>query len=104
MGVLEYFDEFIELLSQLLPNFLNGVESTKHVSVDGIPLWHLRRTKLKPPIVSRTLKYFHNNTIWQMEEEFYEFARAEFLSRYKSFKNKLFDVNIWHDSLFKPMS
>ena len=100
VGVLEYFDEFVELLSRLLPNYLNGIESTKHLSIDNIPLWHLRRTNSKAPIEPQTKEYFRKDSIWQMEQEFYEFAKAEFVLRYNNYKQELFDQNKFKNDIF----
>ncbi|VDM19147.1 unnamed protein product [Hydatigera taeniaeformis] len=100
VGVLEYFTEFMELLAHLIPEYLTGIEQTKDVKIGGQPLWHLRKTKLKAPIQQNTLNVFRNNNIWRMEEEFYEFARSEFLSRYQRYKHTLFDWNKWRKSVF----
>ncbi|VDK20636.1 unnamed protein product [Taenia asiatica] len=100
VGVLEYFNEFMELLAHLIPDYLTGIEQTKNVRIGGHPLWHLRRTKSKMQIQQKTLKAFQNNTIWWMEEEFYEFAKSEFLSRYQRYKYSSFDQVNWRTSVF----
>ena len=100
VGVLDYFENFVELLSNLLPDYLKGIESTRHLKLNGFPLWHLRKTKSKSPILPETLDYFKKSPIWRMEQEFYEFAKTEFLSRYNYYKNKPFNQSEWRNSLF----
>nr|CUU98850.1 hypothetical transcript [Hymenolepis microstoma] len=99
VGVLEFFDEFMELLSNLLPNYLDGIEKTKGLQIDGHSLWHLRNTRNKSPTRLKTRQVFQNNTIWRMEQSFYEFAKSEFISRYKLYRSSLpFDAINWQKS------
>ncbi|KAM3173880.1 hypothetical protein ACTXT7_011687 [Hymenolepis weldensis] len=100
VGVLEFFNEFMELLSNLLPSYLNGIEGTKDLQIDGHPLWHLRSTRKKFPIQLKTRQIFQNDTIWRMEQSFYEFAKLEFISRYKIYRSSLpFDAANWQQSI-----
>ncbi|KAM7542993.1 hypothetical protein Aperf_G00000018738 [Anoplocephala perfoliata] len=101
VGVLDYFNEFMELLSNLLPNYLNGIEETKNLQIDGHPMWHLRSTRMKAPVKRKTRQFFQNNTIWRMEQSFYEFAKSEFTSRFQFYRSSLpFDANRWRQSTF----
>ncbi|EUB58595.1 Heparin sulfate O-sulfotransferase [Echinococcus granulosus] len=100
VGVLEYFNEFMELLAYLIPDYLAGIEQTKDVKIGDQPLWHLRKTRSKAPVQQKVREFFQNDTIWRMEDDFYEFAKSEFLSRYQRYKYPPFDRANWGKSVF----
>lgn len=39
---------------------------------------HLRKTNLKLPLRAETISFFKNSTVWQLENQFYEFAKRHF--------------------------
>ncbi|OON24041.1 heparan sulfate 2-O-sulfotransferase [Opisthorchis viverrini] len=74
VGLTEEFDEFVTLLEKLLPRFFQGSTGL----LQGADGWHLRRTKHKLPINASTRAVFRDSRVWQIEQAFYEFVRAEF--------------------------
>ncbi|XP_001656685.2 heparin sulfate O-sulfotransferase [Aedes aegypti] len=74
VGVTEEMDEFIELLEVALPRFFKG--ATDHFRKSSKS--HLRRTKSKVEPQSETISQIQKSSIWQMENELYEFALEQF--------------------------
>ncbi|TGZ62915.1 hypothetical protein CRM22_007170 [Opisthorchis felineus] len=74
VGLTEEFDEFVTLLEKLLPRFFQGSTDL----LQGADGWHLRRTKHKFPVNASTRAVFRDSRVWQIEQAFYEFVRAEF--------------------------
>ncbi|VDD83089.1 unnamed protein product [Mesocestoides corti] len=99
VGTLDYFKEFVQLLRHLLPDYLTGITSTMDLEIGGHPLWHLRKTQNKIPPRPETLAVYQKSPIWQMEQEFFEFARAEFLARCRHLKQFLPNETIWNTIL-----
>ncbi|WKY14429.1 hypothetical protein Q1695_000180 [Nippostrongylus brasiliensis] len=85
VGISEQIRDFIALLERLVPQFFRG--ALKHF--DGLDenRAHLRYTKRKYPPTDQTLSIIRRNEVYQMEKEFYEFAKEEFLALFKKATN-----------------
>ncbi|UYV67273.1 HS2ST1 [Cordylochernes scorpioides] len=95
VGLTEQLTEFIALLEAALPRFFSG--ATQHF-LKGI--WcsvgkkgHLRRTFNKQPLLPETVAQIQKSKVWQLEEEFYQFAARQFdlVKRTTLVDNKLTD-------------
>ncbi|XP_066141902.1 heparin sulfate O-sulfotransferase [Euwallacea fornicatus] len=86
VGVTEELDDFISVLEVSLPRMFKGaldhfVQSNKS---------HLRQTVQKDLPSGETVNKFKQNQVWQMENEFYEFALDNFhFTRRQTLKNRL---------------
>ncbi|XP_034945217.1 heparin sulfate O-sulfotransferase [Chelonus insularis] len=85
VGVTEELDEFIQILQIIFPRFFRGaydyfVHSNKS---------HLRQTTQKINPLPETIRKIHNSTVWQMENELYNYALAHF----HNVKKRLFKAN-----------
>nr|CAH8874898.1 unnamed protein product [Trichobilharzia regenti] len=85
VGLTENFDEMIQILEVLLPTFFSGAH--KLIS-NPQSNWYLRRTSHKLPISQATIGFFQKNSIWQAEQEFYDFVSKEFHSLYNIFQSR----------------
>uniref|UniRef100_A0A182JKZ9 Heparan sulfate 2-O-sulfotransferase n=1 Tax=Anopheles atroparvus TaxID=41427 RepID=A0A182JKZ9_ANOAO len=74
VGLTEEMDEFIELLELSLPRLYRGAVSHFQKSNKS----HLRKTKSKVEPAPETVAKIKESTVWQMENELYEFAREQF--------------------------
>ncbi|KAL1491068.1 hypothetical protein ABEB36_011721 [Hypothenemus hampei] len=74
VGVTEELDDFIGVLEQSLPRLFKGASDYFLNSNKS----HLRRTVQKETPNSVTINKFKQNPVWQMENEFYEFALDNF--------------------------
>ncbi|VDL76074.1 unnamed protein product [Nippostrongylus brasiliensis] len=85
VGISEQIRDFIALLERLVPQFFRG--ALKHF--DGLDenRAHLRYTKRKYPPTDQTLSIIRRNEVYQMEKEFYDFAKEEFLALFKKATN-----------------
>ncbi|CAH8638773.1 unnamed protein product [Heterobilharzia americana] len=77
VGLTEKFGELIHLLEVLLPSFFSGALELISRSPDK---WYLRRTNYKLSINQKTIEFFQKNSIWQAEQEFYDFVSQEFFA------------------------
>ncbi|XP_050526845.1 heparin sulfate O-sulfotransferase [Daktulosphaira vitifoliae] len=74
VGVTEHLLDFIEVLEAALPNmFQNASMHFKHSSKS-----HLRKTVKKFKPSAHTINIFKNSTIWQMENDLYNFVYEHF--------------------------
>ena len=81
VGVTEQIGEFVELLENVLPSFFKG--AIEIFNENGGT--HIRKTKVKKPLLGETIAYFKKSKIWIMENEFYEFVKKNFNAEYKSY-------------------
>jgi len=77
VGVTEDLESFVEVVEWLLPKFFRGASDlfTKE-GVKGNN--HIRRTKHKDDVSETTMSVFRNTKIWRAEQDFYDFALAQF--------------------------
>ncbi|KAJ1524549.1 hypothetical protein ONE63_011038 [Megalurothrips usitatus] len=74
VGVTEEMEDFIRMLEVTLPTFFQG--ASKHYLSSKKS--HLRKTVQKAPPSSSTVKKIQESKVWQMEQELYDFALAQF--------------------------
>lgn len=74
VGVTEEMKEFVRLLELALPRFYRG--ATDYFSKSNKS--HLRKTKSKVDPLPETIAQIQQSTVWQMENELYEFALEQF--------------------------
>nr|CAG4646359.1 EOG090X088H [Macrothrix elegans] len=74
VGVTEQMEEFVALLEATLPIYFKGALKLYREGSKS----HLRKTNVKIPPKPETLARFKNTTVWQLENEFYEFALRQF--------------------------
>ncbi|XGW35771.1 hypothetical protein V3C99_019170 [Haemonchus contortus] len=85
VGVSEQIRDFIALLERLVPHFFKG--ALEHFDGLDANRAHLRNTKRKFPPTERTLAIIRKNEVYQLEREFYEFAKEEFQAIFKKATN-----------------
>ncbi|CAD6999203.1 heparin sulfate O-sulfotransferase [Ceratitis capitata] len=74
VGVTEQMEDFVDLLERSLPRIFHGFrEHYQHSNKS-----HLRQTSWKIAPNDDTINTIHKTKIWQMENELYEFALAQF--------------------------
>jgi len=74
VGVTEELHDFIAVLEAAIPRvFRGGSDYFAHSNKS-----HLRRTAQKIPPNQKTIEKIQRSIIWQMENEFYEFALDNF--------------------------
>lgn len=85
VGVTEELDDFISVLEQSLPRlFKSAVEHYLNSNKS-----HLRRTVQKDLPSDETIEKIKSSSVWQMENELYDFALEQFHFNKKSIlKNK----------------
>uniref|UniRef100_A0A1I7ZSQ4 Heparan sulfate 2-O-sulfotransferase n=1 Tax=Steinernema glaseri TaxID=37863 RepID=A0A1I7ZSQ4_9BILA len=76
VGTTDRLADFIALLEQVLPDFFHG--ALDHYNSLDENRAHLRYTKKKIPPSAQTLEIVKNNPIYQMEREFFDFAKNQF--------------------------
>lgn len=81
VGVTEQLQDFVDVLDVVLPRFFKG--ASKHFQSGNKS--HLRKTSNKKTVSSETISQIKQSPIWQLESEFYEFAKKHF----NSIKEKL---------------
>ncbi|EDW27293.1 GL21106 [Drosophila persimilis] len=74
VGVTEQMYEFVDLLERSLPRIFHGFREHYQTSNKS----HLRVTSSKLPPSESTIKSIQKTKIWQMENDLYEFALAQF--------------------------
>lgn len=74
VGVTEEMDDFIALLEATIPRIFKGAVDHYLKSNKS----HLRQTVQKDPLSEETVRKIQNSTVWQMENELYEFALEQF--------------------------
>ncbi|KAL7639697.1 UNVERIFIED_CONTAM: hypothetical protein RMT77_010201 [Armadillidium vulgare] len=74
VGITEEMEDFVALLEYSLPRFFKGA---LNLYLEGSKS-HLRKTKKKISPSSETIEKLQSTRVWQMEEEFYNFARDHF--------------------------
>ncbi|KAH8244359.1 hypothetical protein KR026_007517 [Drosophila bipectinata] len=74
VGVTEQMYEFVDLLERSLPRIFHGFREHYQNSNKS----HLRVTSSKLPPSESTIKAIEKTKIWQMENDLYEFALAQF--------------------------
>nr|SVE74258.1 EOG090X088H [Daphnia barbata] len=74
VGVTEQMEEFVAILEATLPTLFKGALRLYRRGSKS----HLRKTNMKIPPKSETVARFKNSTVWQLENEFYEFALKQF--------------------------
>jgi len=86
VGTTGDMEKFIELLEYALPSFFK--DSTEMFSAEGGV--HIRKTKVKKPLLPETIQHFKNDPVWKMENDFYLFVARRFKVIYEfTFKTKL---------------
>lgn len=74
VGITEQMQEFVELLEMTMPRIFNGsLDQYLHSNKS-----HLRQTQSKLEPQEGTVKAIEETVVWRMENEFYEFAVAQF--------------------------
>ncbi|VDK73414.1 unnamed protein product [Cylicostephanus goldi] len=81
VGISERMRDFIAVLERLLPRFFRG--ALDHFDGLSENRAHLRNTKQKFPPNDYTLSVIRRNEVYQMEKEFYDFAKEEFTAIFK---------------------
>jgi len=99
VGVTEDLESFIEIVEWLLPKFFRGAASLyKQEGSKGNN--HIRRTKHKDTVSEATMSVLKNTKIWRAEQDFYDFALAQFNAikdeRAKSLKSESPDKPHFH--------
>nr|SVE70499.1 EOG090X088H [Daphnia similis]SVE71123.1 EOG090X088H [Daphnia similis]SVE71754.1 EOG090X088H [Daphnia similis]SVE72382.1 EOG090X088H [Daphnia similis] len=74
VGVTEQMEEFVAVLEATIPNLFKGALKLYRKGSKS----HLRKTNMKIPPKAETIARFRNSTVWQLENEFYEFALRQF--------------------------
>ncbi|KAK2714880.1 heparin sulfate O-sulfotransferase-like [Artemia franciscana] len=87
VGITEEIESFIEILEFSYPNIFKDALNIFRTSNKT----HLRRTNKKVLPSSKTLQKIQESKIWQMENEFYEFAASNFYRVRKKMKESLVD-------------
>lgn len=75
VGLTEAIDEFVAVLEAVLPKFFAGATET---FINGNEMSHVRKTNYKPDPLPVTIATVKRWSTWQMEQEFYEFAKEQF--------------------------
>ncbi|KAL6732234.1 hypothetical protein Aduo_003015 [Ancylostoma duodenale] len=90
VGISEQLRDFIAVLERLVPRFFKGALS----HFDGLSenRAHLRNTKQKFPPNDHTLSVIRRNEVYQLEKEFYDFAKEEFMAIFKKATNGTLDA------------
>jgi len=65
------------MLESVLPRFFKGAG---HTFRTNDKLRHVRKTKHKDPLSNSTIDQIKSSKIWRKEQEFYDFAEAQFRS------------------------
>lgn len=78
VGVSEEMEKFILVLDYTLPQIFKGAAEV-YAKGGGV---HLRKTKQKHPVLEETIKHFKTTEVWKLENEFYQFARRNFMKQY----------------------
>ncbi|KAK0415190.1 hypothetical protein QR680_011818 [Steinernema hermaphroditum] len=86
VGTTDRLIDFIALLEQVLPDFFHG--ALDHYNTLDENRAHLRYTKKKIPPSEQTLEIVRNDPIYQMEKEFYDFAKSQFEEQWNRVKLK----------------
>lgn len=98
VGVTEELDDFISILEQSIPRIFKGAYEYYSNSNRS----HLRRTVQKDLPSEATVEKIKQSTVWQMENELYEFALEQFHFNKKFiFKSK--NQNIMYEKI-RPKS
>ncbi|CAH1105871.1 unnamed protein product [Psylliodes chrysocephalus] len=74
VGVTEELEDFVQILEKSLPRFFKGATEYFQHSNKA----HLRQTVQKELPKETTMDKIKSSTVWQMENEFYEFALDQF--------------------------
>ena len=85
VGVTERMRDFVALLELSLPRFFRGATNSYDTGVKS----HLRRTYNKLPPLQSTIDTLKASQIWKMEQQFYNFALAQFEIKKKNAFNQL---------------
>ncbi|VDM51708.1 unnamed protein product [Angiostrongylus costaricensis] len=85
VGISEQIRDFIALLDRLVPRFFKG--ALMHFDNLSESRAHLRNTKQKYPPNDHTLSMIRRTEVYQLEKEFYEFAKEEFKAIFKKATN-----------------
>lgn len=86
VGVTEELEDFIAILEISLPRLFGG--AVDHYTNSNKS--HLRQTVQKDLPSEETIRKFKQSTVWQMENEFYEFALDNFhFAKKHTLRNKL---------------
>ena len=75
VGITDEITEFIAVLEAMVPQFFLG--ASKLYASSGVNS-HMRKTLKKDQPSERTVQIMQNSTIYQMEREFYDFAKIVF--------------------------
>lgn len=75
VGVTEEILEFISVLEAVVPNFFAGATET---FLNGDEMSHVRKTNYKQDPLPETIATVKQWKTWEMEHEFYEFAKEQF--------------------------
>lgn len=67
-------NDFISILESTIPRIFKGAVDHYLKSNKS----HLRQTVQKDPLSDETIRKIQNSTVWQMENELYEFALEQF--------------------------
>ncbi|PAA58987.1 hypothetical protein BOX15_Mlig018388g2 [Macrostomum lignano] len=74
VGITEELGDFIILLESALPRFFRGLTAAYRSREKS----HLRRTSHKVPPSQATIEKLKKTPAWQLEQEFYNFAKRQF--------------------------
>ncbi|XP_065829819.1 heparan sulfate 2-O-sulfotransferase 1-like isoform X2 [Oscarella lobularis] len=76
VGLTDQIPEYLAVLEAVLPRFFKGASAlyAKNLQKKG----HLRKTVKKDPVTAETIETFKKNPIWEMENDFYLYAKSVF--------------------------
>ena len=78
VGLTEQLSAFITVLEAILPQFFGGASQLFNEMERKIPLGHLRQTTKKNKPKAETILWMKRSHVYQMERQFYEFAKVHF--------------------------
>ena len=81
VGVTEKLADFMTMLEMTFPRHFKGASA--EFSKEGGTF--VRKTKTKKPVQPETVEFFKKSKIWQLENEFYLYARTIFYSKLQQF-------------------
>jgi len=75
VGLTDEVESFIEILESTLPSYFRGASKMFR---ESDKLQHIRKTKFKEEPSPETVAKMEDSKVWRLENEFYEFAQAQF--------------------------
>jgi len=99
VGVTEELDTFVEVLEELLPQFFSGAKQFLEDSGKS----HIKHTRHKDPVSEETVSKMKKTKVWQLENDFYNFALKKFNSvKSETFEQKKSQSNFFNYEKVRP--